>query len=94
MQYLFRIKNFPYLTSNDPEIITVERMTSIWEHFAKTGNPLPENCELFDSVIWQPYTPQTTYYLEIGVNVTMKTNLRKERMDLWDHLFPLQNCKK
>lgn len=74
----------------DPEVRTIERMTAIWENFAKTGNPIPKDNALFENVIWQQFIPSNKCYLNIGNELIMKNgNIYPERMQLWDKLFPL-----
>ena len=76
--------------STDPEVRTVERMTSMWANFAKTGYPIPSNNSLFQGVTWTKLTPKNEAYLEITENLTMKSNLYLDRMQLWESLFPLK----
>lgn len=75
----------------DPEIPMVEKMTGIFENFARTGKPIPENNSLFEDVTWKQFTPQRKRYLEINnSSLVMKNGLiYPERMRLWDRLFPL-----
>lgn len=88
--YLFYIKQFPFFKENDPELTTVERMTAIWENFAKTGKPIPEGSDLFKNVTWNEFTSENKRYLEISNELTMKDGvINPERMNLWDKLFPL-----
>ncbi|XP_043476477.1 esterase FE4-like [Leptopilina heterotoma] len=88
--YLFYIKQFPFFKENDPELMTVERMTAIWENFAKTGKPIPEGNDLFKNVTWNEFTSENKCYLEISNELTMKDGvINPERMNFWDKLFPL-----
>lgn len=89
--YLFLMHGFPLFNSTDPEIITVERWTTIYSHFAETGHPIPENDELFDRVKWERYTPQSKLYLDFNKTMKMKDNYRSERMSFWDNLFPVKH---
>lgn len=90
LMYIFYIKQFPLFKPNDPETRTVERLTSIWENFAKTGEPIPKNNNLFKNVTWKRFTPQCNRYLEIGNELIMRNGLINPReMKLWDRLFPL-----
>ena len=75
---------------DDPENMTVERMTAMWEHFAKSGEPIPQNNELFKNVTWERFSPEQKRYLEINKEFSMKDGLiNTKRMELWDSLFPL-----
>lgn len=87
--YLLYISQFPFFKENDPEIPTVERMTAIWENFAKTGEPIPKDNELFKNVTWEKFTSENKSYLEINNELTMKDGvIYPERMNVWDKLFP------
>ncbi|KAG6794781.1 esterase E4-like [Apis mellifera caucasica] len=63
----------PRLKSDNPEPpavgtkdrITMERMTSMWTNFAKTGNPTSIKDEFVD-VDWKPVTSNDLSYLDIG----------------------------
>ncbi|XP_015127077.1 esterase FE4 [Diachasma alloeum] len=87
--YLFNISFFPYFEENSPEIPTVERQTAMWAHFAKTGEPIPKDNKLFANTTWTKFTLNNNAYLGIGDELTMKTGLYAERMNLWEKLFPL-----
>lgn len=89
--YIFFLENrFPMFNRTDPEIRTVERMASIWENFAKTGNPIPKGNQLFKNVTWERFVPTKKCYLDIGNELIMKNgNIYPKRMELWDKLFPL-----
>lgn len=89
--YLFCVSFFPYFDENSPEIPTVERMTKIWANFAKTGEPIPRDDEIFSNVTWTPFDVKNKKYLEIGHELVMKTNLHGDRMDQWERLFPLES---
>ena len=88
--YLFHIKQFPLFEKDDPEIPTLEKMTAMWAHFAKTGEPIPKNNQLFKNVTWEKFTLQQKRYLEINTELIMKNGIIfGSRMEFWDRLFPL-----
>ena len=88
--YIFYLKRFSKFQKDDPEIPTVERMTAIWENFAKTGEPIPKDNDLFKNINWESFTPKNKRYLEINNTLTMKNGLiNAKRMEFWDSLFPL-----
>ncbi|XP_051168374.1 esterase FE4-like isoform X3 [Leptopilina boulardi] len=90
LMYIFYIKQFPLFKKDDPETRIVERMTAIWENFAKTGKPIPRDNELFENVSWKKFTPQCKRHLEIGNELVMRNGLiNPKEMALWDKLFPL-----
>ncbi|XP_058796122.1 uncharacterized protein LOC131666989 [Phymastichus coffea] len=91
--YIFRVSFFPEFDKNSAEIRTVERMTAIWSNFAKTGEPIPKDSELFANVTWEKFTCNNQKYLNIGKDLAMETALYQERMDFWDKLFPVDYNK-
>ena len=96
LHYLFTTTNdvyykpaeFPSFKDSDPELIWVKRLTSIWSHFAKTGEPLPRDPELFGSVTWKNFTKENRNYLNFGNDVTLGTDFMFNEMTFWDNLFP------
>ncbi|XP_051164503.1 esterase E4-like isoform X2 [Leptopilina boulardi] len=102
LMYIFYMSRFPKFVEGDPEIIMVEKMTAIFENFAKTGEPISNDNSLFDNFTWKKITPVRKRYLEINNSSMIMKNgvIYSERMKLWDRLFPLpprhknsHNCK-
>ena len=94
LMYVFYISRFPKFVSGDPEIPIVEKMTAIWENFARTGEPIPKDNSLFKNIKWEKFTSQKKRYLELNKEFTMKNGLiNPERMSVWDRLFPIPSCK-
>jgi para-nitrobenzyl esterase len=58
-------------TENDRKM--AERVSAYWVRFAKTGNPGPD---------WPVYTRAADQSLELGQEITVRKNLRKEQLDL------------
>ncbi|KAM3955591.1 LOW QUALITY PROTEIN: alpha-esterase 48 [Aphomia sociella] len=84
-----------YLFKNDlqneveptPEDVKMrERMVSLWTNFAKSGNPTPDENHYL-TVTWLPVTKDNLYYLNLGSELSLGTNLNKEKMDFWDDLY-------
>jgi hypothetical protein len=44
---------------------------------------------MFENVKWRQLTPRNLAYLDIGSDLEMKEGLYKERMAVWERLFPL-----
>ncbi|XP_049801202.1 juvenile hormone esterase-like [Schistocerca nitens] len=88
--YLFYISTlFPFFNKDDPEYVTVKRMTKMWSNFAKSGNPTSEKDDTV-TVDWKPLTASQKQYMEIGSQLTMKKGLYYyDRMSEWSKLFPL-----
>ncbi|XP_014218176.1 esterase E4-like [Copidosoma floridanum] len=90
LQYLFFMWfMFPMIKENDPEARMIDKMTEMWYSFAKTGEPVPKNNQLFKGVTWKTLTPDEQNYLEIGDEWRLKTNMIPERYALYDRLFPI-----
>lgn len=87
--YIFRVSYFPEFEPNTPEITALERWTTLWSHFASTGEPFPKDSDLFKDVVWDTFTDENRLYLDFGSDLVMKTGLYQDRMDFWDKLFPL-----
>ncbi|XP_059046858.1 juvenile hormone esterase-like [Achroia grisella] len=84
--YLFKndLQNEAVPTPEDEKMR--ERMLSLWTNFAKSGNPTPEENHLL-SVTWLPVTKDNLYYLNLGTELSLDTNLNKDKMDFWDDLY-------
>ncbi|KAK9883514.1 hypothetical protein WA026_001690 [Henosepilachna vigintioctopunctata] len=93
--YLFHIPSlFPKFGENDPESPTVEKMTTMWANFAKSGKPIPESSEKLDNAKWEPFNLKTQKYLEIGNKLTVAEKLYEKRYAEWEKLFPLSGYDK
>lgn len=71
---------------NDPEMFMVERMTKIFEQFARTGNPNNQDDEVLSNMIWPTLNRTDEYFLDIGLNMVEKQGLYLERFQIWDDL--------
>lgn len=80
---------FPFFKNDDPEIPTVELMTSLWSNFVQTGQPV--SSALAENITWEPYIPEKDNYLDISEEPKMKTGLFPDRMQKWYSLFPLNS---
>jgi acetylcholinesterase len=86
-QYVFRLNGFgDFISESDPENFMVERLTRMWEQFAKTGNPTNEDDEYLSDLKWPKHNDEDEYYLDIGVNMVEKQGLYLERYSVWDKL--------
>lgn len=81
---------FPQFNTTDPEWPMVRKMTSLWANFAKTGESIPKNNELFKGVKWESMHPSTKNYLEMGEKFTIKYDMFSKRYAFWERLFPLE----
>ncbi|KAJ8686916.1 hypothetical protein QAD02_022710 [Eretmocerus hayati] len=92
LQYIFYVSYLtPLFQNNDPETLMVEKMTSMWANFAKSGEPIPKNNTLFGDFAWETLTPKNHKYLKIDEIFEMRSKLFPERYALWDEMFPLSD---
>lgn len=86
LQYIFHLGYFTMIQNDGAENGMVERMTSMWTHFAANSTP-----NYRDDFEWTLYNPHDENYLNIGGGdgVVMEKNLFPERFVVWDKLFPV-----
>ncbi|XP_044018737.1 esterase FE4 [Aphidius gifuensis] len=90
--YFFNVSYFNYFDENSVETPIVERMTTMWTNFAKTGIPLPKDNKLNSNIEWIKYNQKKPAYLNIGNELEIiMTGINTERMNEWDKLFPLKS---
>nr|XP_023028677.1 venom carboxylesterase-6-like [Leptinotarsa decemlineata] len=92
LSYLFYdSRNFPLFGKDSPrpEIDMVEKLTTMFANFARTGNPIPHRSAKLDNVKWDRFTLQTQKYMDIGNRLVMKERLFEERNEFWENLYPL-----
>ncbi|XP_011495181.1 PREDICTED: esterase FE4-like [Ceratosolen solmsi marchali] len=72
--------------SNKNDRRTMERMTTMWTNFAKTGDPTPDIDELITTK-WLPLEKRTKNCYEIGDNLTCGENADDQKWKMWNSLF-------
>lgn len=89
--YLFYVKKlFPlFEQTTPPEVGMVNKLTTLWGNFAKTGNPIPQPNEKLDNVKWEPFNTKTQKYLDLGNKLVLHEKLYDKRYSEWEKLFPL-----
>jgi len=85
-QYVVVSNNPPMIKESDPENFIVERMTRIWEQFAKYGDPNNPNDEFLADMNWPKHNSGNEYFLDIGEHLIEKQGLYLERFQVWDSL--------
>ncbi|XP_058796191.1 esterase FE4-like [Phymastichus coffea] len=90
LYYLTSLNAFPQFNTTDPEWPMVRKITSLLANFAKTGESIPKNNELFKGVTWEPFNPKTQNYLEMGEKFRTKYKMFANRFAFWERLFPLE----
>ena len=73
--YVLSWSNPPEIKESDPENFMVERMTRIWEQFAKYGNPNNHNDEFLADLNWPKLDSISEYYLDNGKDMVEKQGL-------------------
>lgn len=85
-QYVLFTGYPPKIRETDPDNFMVERMTRIWEQFARTGNPQKKIDTFLTDMVWPKHNHQNEYYLDIGREMVEKQGLYLERYNVWDNL--------
>ncbi|KAK9883519.1 hypothetical protein WA026_001695 [Henosepilachna vigintioctopunctata] len=94
--YMFFISTlFPKFEKSDPEFRIVQKLTTMWSNFARTGKPIPETCGRLDYAEWEPYNRKTQKYLDIGERLKAAEALYEDRI-IWQiviyTLFGICHC--
>ncbi|KPJ20505.1 Esterase FE4 [Papilio machaon] len=90
--YLFSLRyRYPDVSAAGPDADVVDKMTAIWYTFAKTGDPnayvgldLPE----LSGLHWPAMTPDKRNYLRIDRTLSIRSNLKEDRLKVWEELYP------
>ncbi|KAH9643003.1 hypothetical protein HF086_013564 [Spodoptera exigua] len=64
------------------------RMVKLWTNFVKHGNPTPEPT-VFLPFVWTPISNTTHPYLEIDIDLKMKSRREHRAMAFWDLFYKL-----
>lgn len=90
LYFLTSLYMFPQFNTTDPEWPMVRKMTCLWANFAKTGESIPKNSNMYNGVKWDRLNPKTKNYLEMGKKFTTKYDMHSDSYALWERLFPLE----
>nr|XP_034826278.1 venom carboxylesterase-6-like isoform X1 [Maniola hyperantus] len=89
--YLFGLSAFPNIATEGRDAILVDRMTAIWYNFARYGDPNPRgDLPELEGLQWPAMKPEDRKYLRIADNLTVHTNLKEDRIKIWEELYPIQ----
>jgi carboxylesterase type B len=77
----------PLIDIGDVDNVMVERMTRIWEQFAKNGDPNNSTMDYLNEMVWPKYDTKNEYYLDIGTHLIEKQGLNLERFIVWDKVI-------
>ncbi|CAK1589398.1 unnamed protein product [Parnassius mnemosyne] len=92
--YLFTLSyRFPAIPTAGLDAQLVDKMTAIWYNFAKHGDPNPrDDLDLpeLSGLKWPAMTADKRSYLRIDKEFSVRTNLKEDRMKVWEELYPMQ----
>jgi len=86
---VFYIFGGPFLVdknlTTDADMKLSKDIIALWTNFARTGNP---NNPTLVGTIWPQYTADTEEYMGINLNMTVRSQMRPEKMAFWNELVP------
>lgn len=82
--YVLKIPKLDPKTNADKLIR--DRLVMMWTNFAKSGNPTPELNETM-TLNWPKFTRKDMTYLNIDINLTLKSNYEPKRMELFEEIY-------
>ncbi|XP_050515607.1 juvenile hormone esterase-like isoform X1 [Diabrotica virgifera virgifera] len=71
----------------EKELKAIRIFVKLWTNFAKFGNPTPQGNDM--NITWSPVNQEEVNYLDIGDELTMRSNPEPERLKLWREIFQL-----
>ncbi|XP_072947296.1 juvenile hormone esterase-like [Epargyreus clarus] len=69
--------------ADESDKIVRDKMTKMWTHFAKTGNPVPCSSNL----AWPRYDKCSQVYLNIDKEFTMESHYQTSRMEIFQEIY-------
>ncbi|XP_062528410.1 juvenile hormone esterase-like [Bombyx mori] len=85
--YLYDMSIFN-TTLSENDALMIKRMTTLWTNFVKYGNPTPATTELLP-LQWLPYHQSTELYMNIDLEMSLRTGPYFRRMAFWDLFFDI-----
>ncbi|KAJ6641288.1 Carboxylesterase 1C [Pseudolycoriella hygida] len=84
IHYLVPWMMFPIVGTDNPDNFLVERLLSIYENFAKNGDPNNSTDEHLSTMNWPAYDEKEAFYLDIGRHLVEKQGLYLNRYARWN----------
>ncbi|XP_037043485.1 esterase FE4-like [Bradysia coprophila] len=84
IHYLVPWNFFPVIGVESPDNFVVERLLSIYENFAKNGNPNNVTDEHLATMNWPVFEENDAFYLDIGRHLVEKHGLYLNRYARWN----------
>nr|XP_034826961.1 juvenile hormone esterase-like [Maniola hyperantus] len=64
----------------------IQQICALYTNFAIFGNPTPDASL---GVVWPTYDPRSAIYLDIGENLTLRTNPKASTINFWESVYRL-----
>ncbi|XP_052744615.1 carboxylic ester hydrolase [Bicyclus anynana] len=89
--YLFALSFWPQIGTTGRDAVLVDRMTAMWYNFARYSDPNPRgDTPELEGLKWPAMKPDDRKYLRISDDLTLHTNLKEDRIKVWEELYPIQ----
>lgn len=88
--YLFSLSyRFPDVGRAGADARLADLMTALWHNFAAHGDPNYGELPELQGVKWPAVLPDKRSYLRVDSELSVRTNLKEDRIRVWEELFPL-----
>ncbi|XP_050309304.1 juvenile hormone esterase-like [Anthonomus grandis grandis] len=77
----------------DEDLLTQNRIVTLWTNFAKYLNPTPIKDELFQNLTWPTATPENLQYLSINNTLEIRSHFKKESYAKWNQIYEKYGAK-
>jgi len=84
LHYVIPYRAFDVIGGDHEDNFIVERLSRIYENFARNGNPNNATDEYLNEMHWEAFDPEKANYLDIGRHMIEKNGLFLERYARWE----------
>ncbi|XP_041968426.1 cholinesterase-like [Aricia agestis] len=84
--YIFDLSYDKHATEDDQ--LMIDRITTLWTNFVKYRKPVPKPSDLIP-VDWVPLSEPERFYLDMDVDLALKTKPFETRLAFWDSFFEI-----